>query len=240
METDSPSPSEKPDVPTTSNASLTPPPPGSEDVLLDDDEEEADENAAERLGSPLHATEDAGDIEEGDGAEASRGRKQSIQPKADTESRVKVEFGLEERDTRTGSERAASQNRAKRRRGEEALLLDDHLLPPEVRRISQSTSRRGSKNVNREDLKVPPPPEDPPQDVEMTDAEPEAVEGEDEVDDMEDDGLAEDAEDAEEGDDWDGPDITRCVCTNDGEYPSKIDVNALINFRVRDVFDDPV
>lgn len=210
METGSPSPSDKPDVPTTSNASLTPPPPGSEDVLLDEEEEaEGDEDATGRLESPSREDVSAEEIA---GAGDSRGRNTPAQPNPD-ESRIKTEIGLEERDTRTGSERAASQSRAKRRRGEEALLLDDHLLPPDVRRISQSTSRRGSKNVNRDDLKVPPPPDNPPaKDIEM--AKPEVVEGEDEVDPMEEEGAAEDDEEADE---WDGPDITRCVCTNDGQ-----------------------
>lgn len=206
---DSPSPSEKPDVPTTSNASLTPPPPGSEDVLDDEDEEVG----AEVADAPLkEGGEDQGNDADEDTAETQRGRSRSIQPKLEDGPSVKAEEGEAD-----GSERARSQSRAKRRRGEEALLLDDHLLPPEVRRISQSISRRGSRNVNREDLKVPAPPE--PAAAEEDSEMPEVVDGEDEIEEAE-----QEAEEEEEAGDWDegdGQDITRCACTNDGKHSNK-------------------
>jgi hypothetical protein len=173
---------------------------------LDDEDEEA---GTEVVDAPLmEAGDGQGDDADEDTVETQRGRSRSIQPKLEDGPSVKAEEG-----EANGSDRARSQSRAKRRRGEEALLLDDHLLPPEVRRISQSTSRRGSRNVNREDLKVPAPPEPTAaeEDIEM----PEVADGEDEIEEAE-----QEAEEEEEAGDWDegdGQDITRCACTNDGE-----------------------
>lgn len=189
----SPQQSEKPELPNGSNASLTPPPPGSEDVLLDDEEEDKQNG-------------------DGEGEEPDRGddevNGETVEPKIEVEDAEDEAIKLEER-IRNGSERAGSQSRAKRRRGEEALLLDDHLLPPEIRNISNpSTSRRGSNaKVDQEEEEREKEPT--AEDVQMEEA---AVEGEEEIGDAE--------NEDEQGDDFeeeDGQDITRCVCQTEGE-----------------------
>jgi hypothetical protein len=152
---------------------------------------------------------------------------EGIRPKIEVEEvDGKAEIELEDR-VRNGSERASSQSRAKRRRGEEALLLDDHLLPPEIRHISQPSSRRGSyakehleeekrKKEKEKEKEVPAPQPAPPvEDVQMEEP---PVEGEDEIDDAE---PEDDKEDKPRPINWDdetfGGDVTRCVCHLEGE-----------------------
>lgn len=218
----SPAQSEKPDLPSTSNASLTPPPPGSEDVLLDDEEEEEEANDAE-------------------GTES--GNKEVVKPKIEVEEATEADVKQEE--LARNMERSESHSRAKRRRGEEALLLDDHLLPPEIRHISQqSTSRRSSnakgdlederrrKKTPRDDIILDDRavgggaverPRDPSwgktmdtvgsarrREEEMRQA---AMEEEENEGEIEVEGEGEDEEEDEDG----GQDITRCVCQTDGE-----------------------
>ena len=219
----SPTQSEKPDLPSTSNASLTPPPPGSEDVLLDDEEEE--ENG-----------------DNGDGTEA--GDKDIIKPKIEVEEATEAE--VKEEELARNMERSESHSRAKRRRGEEALLLDDHLLPPEIRHISQqSTSRRSSNakgdmeddrrrrksplnDIVLDDKAVEGRAEEKPsgQIRGRTMDTPAAIRNKEEktrqlaLDAEEDEGEVE-VEDEDEGEDEDedgGQDITRCVCQTDGEF----------------------
>lgn len=208
----SPTQSEKPDLPSTSNASLTPPPPGSEDVLLDDEEEEIN-----------------GDDEEG----TESGDKEAVKPKIELEEATEAE--VKEEELARNSERSGSHSRAKRRRGEEALLLDDHLLPPEIRHISQqSTSRRSSnakgdmedekrgrkiplENMNFNAKTVESDGEGARkkkatrETVVMDDS---AVEGEEEIADAE---IEDEEGEGDEFDDEEGQDITRCVCQTDGE-----------------------
>jgi hypothetical protein len=174
--------------------------------LLDDDEEDETGNGDEQE-----------DVEMSEG----------IRPKIEVEEvDGKAEIELEDR-VRNGSERASSQSRAKRRRGEEALLLDDHLLPPEIRHISQPSSRRGSyakehleeekrKKEKEKEKEVPAPQPAPPvEDVQMEEP---PVEGEDETDDAE---AEDDKEDKPRPIIWDdetfGGDVTRCVCHLEGE-----------------------
>lgn len=201
---DSPTNSDKPDVggPATSNASLTPPPPGSEGILGDDadlaeDEDEADGEQTHGALEPALAIDEkaAGipdvkveDEPEGDAAEDAD---------ADATPRRSV----------SASERAASQSRAKRRRGEEALLLDDHLLPVEMRRtISSKRSSQKDKGDHAEaaeaEVEAPDAPFKVDEDVEMEEPDDEA-------------GQEEEEQDGEEGG-ADGGDITRCICQLDG------------------------
>jgi hypothetical protein len=105
------------------------------------------------------------------------------------------------------SHRADSSSRAsRRRRGEEQLLFDDHLLPAEMRKtgISALPARRGHKGEeasnNLEAMKV-----------EEDDPVVEEPEGGAELEGETDPGL--DGEEEEE----DQKDVTRCVCRQDGE-----------------------
>jgi len=213
----SPAQSEKPDLPSTSNASLTPPPPGSEDVLLDDEEEEEE------------AANDEEDTESGD--------KDVVKPKIEVEEATEAEVKEEEL-----ARNAESHSRAKRRRGEEALLLDDHLLPPEIRNISQqSTSRRSSnakgdlederrrKKTPREDIILDDKAveramverqRDPSYGKTMQtvrtaeDLRRMGMDVEEEENEVEVEGEGEGEGDEDEDG---GQDITRCVCQTDGE-----------------------
>lgn len=96
--------------------------------------------------------------------------------------------------------------KARKRRGEDQLLLDDHLLPKEIRvaggQIAPRREKPGGKKAAVE--------EQPKQEVVEEAPEPEEEEA---------DVTADATEDAEEGDeDDDGKDITRCVCKREGEY----------------------
>lgn len=88
--------------------------------------------------------------------------------------------------------RAASRQ-GRKRRGEEQLLLDDHLLPAEIRRTS--VAERAKKDAEKDE-------------EEEADVEEGGEEGEE--DEEEDDRLGEQEEDEE------GKDITRCVCKREG------------------------
>jgi hypothetical protein len=211
----SPTQSEKPELPSTSNASLTPPPPGSEDVLLDDEEEEEEVNDQE-------------------GTES--GDKEVVKPKIEVEEATEAEVKEEEL-----ARNAESHSRAKRRRGEEALLLDDHLLPPEIRHISQpSTSRRssnakGDMEDERRRKKSPEPDiilddravegggvKQPYQRVRLMQTvrpseDPRQMDMDVEEEEKEDEGEVEVEGEGEDEDEDGGQDITRCVCQTDGE-----------------------
>lgn len=96
--------------------------------------------------------------------------------------------------------------KARKRRGEDQLLLDDHLLPKEIRvpggQIAPRREKPGGKKAALE--------EQPKQEVVEEAPEPEEEEAE---------VAADAAEEVEEGDeDDDGKDITRCVCKREGEY----------------------
>jgi hypothetical protein len=214
----SPTQSEKPDLPSTSNASLTPPPPGSEDVLLDDEEEE-----------------EANDEE---GTES--GNKDVVKPKIEVEDATEAEVKEEEL-----ARNAESHSRAKRRRGEEALLLDDHLLPPEIRHISQQSTSRRSSNAKGDLEDERRTNKSPMADVILDDKAAEsglmaqrrlpsygrtmdtAAAGrryeeqmrQDALEAAENEGEVEvEGEGEDDEDDDGGQDITRCVCQTDGEW----------------------
>lgn len=87
----------------------------------------------------------------------------------------------------------AGSRQGRRRRGEEQLLLDDHLLPAEIRRTA--LAERAKKDVEK----------DEEEEVEVEEGEEEGEEDEEEGD-----GLGEQEEDEE------GRDITRCVCKREG------------------------
>ena len=181
-----------------SNASLTPPPPGSEDVLLDDEGEGEVEEAND--------DDDEGTTTAGDTG--------VVKPKIEVEEATEADVKEEER-VRNGSERARSHSRAKRRRGEGALLLDDHLLPPEIRHISQPSSSRRSSNAKGDMEEEKRKKEPASEDVVMDEP---VVEGEEEVGDLDDDAEEGEGEgDGEEDDEDGGQDITRCVCQIDGK-----------------------
>ncbi|CAK9784250.1 hypothetical protein CC85DRAFT_310108 [Cutaneotrichosporon oleaginosum] len=82
----------------------------------------------------------------------------------------------------------------RKRRGEEQLLLDDHLLPKEMRQHAPIPPRR-DKSVKRSEPEEAPPKEEP---AELEEAETEEVE------------VEEVGDDADDGDD--SGEITRCVC----------------------------
>lgn len=97
--------------------------------------------------------------------------------------------------------------KARKRRGEDQLLLDDHLLPKEIRVPGGQIAPRREKPGGKRAAVEEPPKE------EVVEEAPEPEEEEADV-------TADAAEDAEEGDeDDDGKDITRCVCKREGEYP---------------------
>lgn len=180
---DSPTNSEKADVPSTSNASLTPPPPGSESAAGQDEAE------AETESRDLAA---AVEIDE--------------KPVAD---QVKEEAGDIDDDEidRTPRQRTLSSSRAKRRRGEEALLLDDHLLPPELRRSGQMPSKRGHMR-DGDDRSVQEEEEKADEGKETS----RAKEGEKERAKSPEHPVWSDDDEVSEDQDGDGQDITRCVC----------------------------
>lgn len=114
--------------------------------------------------------------------------------------------------------------KARKRRGEDQLLLDDHLLPKEIRVPGGQIAPRREKSASRKGAHE----EQPKQEVIETAPEAEGEEA---------DGGADGGEDVDEGDDDDdGKDITRCVCKREGESPDMI---LLADLRYR-CDDDPV
>lgn len=107
---------------------------------------------------------------------------------------------------RTPRQRTLSSSRAKRRRGEEALLLDDHLLPPELRRSGPTAHKR--KHSKGQEDRLTEDGGKVKEDEEMGD-------GEEEVD-VDPVQAVEEEEEDEDGDE-DEQDVTRCVCQRDGE-----------------------
>lgn len=96
--------------------------------------------------------------------------------------------------------------KARKRRGEDQLLLDDHLLPKEIRVPGGQIAPRRDKSGSRKAVVE----EQPKQEVVEEAPDPEEEEA---------DVTADVTEEAEEGDeDDDGKDITRCVCKREGEY----------------------
>ncbi|WWD18550.1 hypothetical protein CI109_103003 [Kwoniella shandongensis] len=201
------SPADKPHLPSASNTSLTPPPPTSEDAAMevDVDEPKGEDDwdtyrrhrAVRGFGGPppkvevkLEPGADTGAIEEGDEEETPIKTRNG---KAVNRTLSFTEVANTPNSTPgSDNERGRSASRqARRRRGEEQLLLDDHLLPAEIRR-TQAPKRDKSAGA-------------------VKDVEEEEPVVEDEVED-----AADEADDAEEDvidvDEDEGKDITRCVC----------------------------
>ena len=101
----------------------------------------------------------------------------------------------------SASERAASLGQSRKRRGEDQLLLDDHLLPAEMRRTGSSTRKRKGGRMTKDD-------EEERQDAELVDMEKPERQDASQGDVMEDD------------EDETVQDVTRCICRRDGESVS--------------------
>lgn len=217
-------------VPSGSGTSLTPPPPTSDDIPVEQDHTEPSDEA------------------DGEDWTAYR-RKHGVRGfgKAKTEDEdgdVKMEVDEDDDETPGKNRKEMSDGqgtptlRNRKRRGEEQLLLDDHLLPEEMRRTGKLTGKRGRdgeeirkeddvdfaeiyrniRNVQVEEDGVLPENEDEEltkedeeeekADLPTTDQEEEEVQQEDEEEDI---GDADDSE------------ATRCVCERDSEYPVTVD-----------------
>ena len=140
---------------------------------------------------------------------------------------------------------------ARKRRGEEQLLLDDHLLPAEMRRTGHLAGKRGHPSAVKEegedeDEEEGEPDETEPvvdEDVEME--EDTAIEADEPA--LDDEKVAEEAVVEADVDDLEPPegddekeDVTRCVCKREGESQHCHFHSALMNsFRHRH-HDDPV
>ena len=226
---------ERVDLPSMSNASLTPPPPTSEDAGM----EKNNERGAWADGDEEIAEDEAMEVKGQGGDDWEEYRKHRSVRGFTAKSEVKVEPGEEDEDgddtpqrygkkrsrmrphhagndTASGetpasnSERVGSTGRAgRRRRGEEELLLDDHLLPPDVRKIGELVSRRVNK------------PESTTEDEEPRrhDAD-RSKSGDQHVDEAPIEGEDEGVTEVEYGDERE--EMTRCVCRTEGELCSTI------------------
>ncbi|WVF68917.1 hypothetical protein IAT40_003691 [Kwoniella sp. CBS 6097] len=215
---------EKPDVPSASNASLTPPPTSEDAKEIDVD---VDTKELEDAGD-ADADADGADVGGGDEVEGTAGQddwdayRRHRTVRGFGAASVKTEPGVEHESHRDednedtpvktrgskntnglavptggsntpsastggGSERAGSASRGRKRRGEDELLLDDHLLPADIRRT------KGKKDVS-------------PSNKERNDDEGEGDE-ENQADEEQPEADADEGDEEEEG-----KDITRCVC----------------------------
>ncbi|KAI9634962.1 uncharacterized protein MKK02DRAFT_37837 [Dioszegia hungarica] len=223
---------DKQHVPSGSGASLTPPPPSSDPVHEGEDEEvEATGsrrksragNGVMSIGVKVELMEAAADNDEAIDLEdtpkqqgATRGR---LVPPASA--------GTTPTDSAT-SERGgnARTSLGRRRRGEEQLLLDDHLLPEEIRRTGTLINRRKSQAADQmEELAKPVEPEAEEEDgdkeeedtvdVAVAEEQPaEKMEGAVEEEPLTDDIVEQSLVDPDEEDpgDEEGDEVTRCVC----------------------------
>ncbi|WVR06403.1 hypothetical protein IAU60_003434 [Kwoniella sp. DSM 27419] len=214
---------ERPDMPSASNASLTPPPPTSEEANgygAADQDEQRDEDPEQEGNSwadykksrTVRAFQDA-PRQEGDGGLEQAGRGVKTEPAEESGAAEEggvvkeEETPVRSRSTRinpgsastpvpASAERAGSASRAgRKRRGEDELLLDDHLLPVEIRRTTSVSKRRPSA-IEREEEEIVAEPE------QVAEAEEPNESPISEVIDVE----------LSDVDDEDGKDITRCVC----------------------------
>ncbi|OCF37237.1 hypothetical protein I317_00038 [Kwoniella heveanensis CBS 569] len=208
---------DKPDLPSASNASLTPPPTSEDAKEMEAEGQELEENgdADEAEGEG----EGDGDGQAGQGDWDAYRRHRTVRgfgaASVKTEPDVEPEplQGEDNEDTPVktrgsknangltvptggsdtpsastggGSERAGSASRGRKRRGEDELLLDDHLLPADIRRT------KAKKDVS---------PNNKERDVDEEDGD------DDQADEDQAEGDADEEDDEEEG-----KDITRCVC----------------------------
>ncbi len=211
---------EKPELPSTSNTSLTPPPATSDEVPVEMDVDQPADDQDDRLPITNGISHQGSD-------DWSRYRRQrGVRGFSAAQADVKLEPGEEEEEdailmpVRNGT----SHNRAlsfpmtseantpsrltpasvgssswhRKRRGEDQLLLDDHLLPKEMQKTgSLSGKRKGG----------PARDDDEGDDIEM----------DGQTDTVTEEALAVDGVDeAVEEDEEEGQDVTRCVCQRDG------------------------
>ncbi|KAL7420776.1 Histone deacetylase complex subunit [Cryptotrichosporon argae] len=185
---------DRPTLPGTSGTSLTPPP--DDDEAMDVDGETAEDADADASANGAAPPADKAD---GDGEEdwESYRRHRGVRGFSDAAKAVKLEPDEAEtpasasRDT-PRTERGTSTGRARKRRGEDQLLLDDHLLPKEIRRLGSA----GKKQQEDED-----------------EQEEEAAAEEGKDDEGGEDEIEDDAEAGEgDEDDEESQEVTRCVC----------------------------
>lgn len=140
----------------------------------------------------------------------------------------------------TSDKGTAKSGAGRKRRGEGQLLLDDHLLPEEMRRTGKLTGKRGGlveaaedpvevgKQEERSEAEAPVPSAEQ---VDSLDQEEESLvtpppeqsaEGEDEMDKSEQEAVNDDDDNEGEEEGEEGEEVTRCVCQLDGEYISWI------------------
>ncbi|BEJ17327.1 hypothetical protein CspHIS471_0607280 [Cutaneotrichosporon sp. HIS471] len=171
--------------------------------LVSEEPEVEPEAAAE--GEPEAEVEPVGNGPEAEAeADADAGDGGGEAPDAD------VSNGTADADERSLKETSAasgepSYRNPRKRRGEEQLLLDDHLLPKEMRQHAPIPPRR-DKSAKRSEPGDPPPKEEPAEPEEPEEPEPEEPD-EPEAEEVE---AEEGGDDVEEGDD--SGEITRCVC----------------------------
>ncbi|KAK8858658.1 hypothetical protein IAR55_002887 [Kwoniella newhampshirensis] len=223
------SPGDRPHLLSASNTSLTPPPPTSEDATMDVDVVDGEEEHAENRrtgpggeddwdtyrrhravrgfgGAPkfevkLEPGADNGVIEEDEEEDTpvktrngkAVNRTLSFTAASDANTPLSTPGSDNERG------RSASRQ-ARRRRGEELLLLDDHLLPAEIRRTGTMGAKKEKFSGAGKDAEA----EDDEEEMTAGNAE----EAEDEEDTGEGDAIDVD----NEGDEEEGKDVTRCVC----------------------------
>ena len=210
---------ERPELPSTSNTSLTPPPPTSDDVVRDM-EDHVPEDGNEDV-SPVANGRGHGGSDDWDTYQRQRGVRGfgaapgdvKLEPSEEEATPVQERNGMRNHnralsfqvpsvvDTPTQSTppSVGSSSRQKKRRGEDLLLLDDHLLPAEMRKTGSLTGKPKGGTAKEE--------EDHEENVE--------VNGQQELDDLEalptggDEQTAADEREETE-------DTTRCVCRRDG------------------------
>ncbi|WVW84766.1 hypothetical protein I302_106801 [Kwoniella bestiolae CBS 10118] len=212
---------EKVPVQSVSNASLTPPPPTSEDT---NPEAEKNENDANPQATIEGAGEGQGEGEGEDDWDSYRRHRAvrgfgnvTVKEEPGLDEHENEETPVKTRSSKingngsnipasgentplattplSNAERSGSASRqTRKRRGEDELLLDDHLLPVEIRRTSFS-----SKKTKKERL----------EDDDEQDEQGKKVGEQDDADEI---AVEDDEEDEEEEEEEEVKDITRCVC----------------------------
>ena len=147
---------EAPSIPSGSAPSLTPPPASEpamdmdEDAPVEEEKEEAmdgdDQWETYRRSRQVRSfgtAKPSVKLEPGDDDEATPGRAKPI--KLSSALSVPTASGADTPTSGIEDERAgsASRSQGRKRRGEEQLLLDDHLLPEELRRIGSGMNKKG-------------------------------------------------------------------------------------------------
>lgn len=165
----SPGPNRDEAGPSGSVVSLTPPPPTSEDAAADIDDDQPTATETAEATSDLSATQNGeGEVKLGDDEQWEVGQRQHAVRSFPKPGEVKEEQEVDDDTTPRKAtaaqdsaqvesdvspppiERADSSKLNRKRRGEEQLLLDDHLLPAEMRRTGSLNGKRG-KGKEEED-----------------------------------------------------------------------------------------